>query len=359
MERVLSILQDGIDSRDHLGAQVCILRSGEVLLDAAVGENRPAAPLTSNHLLLWMSAVKPVASVAMGLLRDRGRLEFSDPVARHVPEFAANGKERVTIEHLLTHTAGFRMVANTWNGPWEEVIQRICDARLEPGWVPGEKAGYHTYTSWLVLAEIIRRLDGRMYSRFAREEIFEPLGMPDSWVGMPESAHRAYGDRIGASWDTSRQEIRPSVYGDDARACAMERPAGNGRGPLRELARFYECLRTGGAPLLARHTTSELVTRRRIGMLDHTFHHIVDFSLGFIVNSSKYGPDTVPYGYGPYASESTFGHSGNQCSCAFCDPEHELVVAWACNGMPGENRHQKRQRAINRAIYVELGLAGA
>ena len=101
----------------------------------------------------------------------------------------------------------------------------------------------------------------------------------------------------------------------------------------------------------------ELTARQRIGLFDHTFQHTLDLGLGFIVDSNRHGAGTVPYGYGRHASEATFGHSGSQSSCAFADPEHQLVVAWHCNGQPGEPRHQKRAREINSMIYEELGLA--
>jgi hypothetical protein len=65
----------------------------------------------------------------------------------------------------------------------------------------------------------------------------------------------------------------------------------------------------------------------------------------------------MPYGYGRAATRETFGHSGNQSSCAFADPGRQLVVAWCCNGMPGERKHQQRQREINNAIYQDLGFA--
>ena len=69
----------------------------------------------------------------------------------------------------------------------------------------------------------------------------------------------------------------------------------------------------------------------------------------------KYGV-RVPYSYGASSSERVVGHSGAQSSCAFMDPAHELVVAWVCNGMPGEKRHQERARLINEVIYQEAGI---
>jgi CubicO group peptidase (beta-lactamase class C family) len=83
----------------------------------------------------------------------------------------------------------------------------------------------------------------------------------------------------------------------------------------------------------------------------------MNWGLGFILNSNQYGIDTVPYGYGRHASARTFGHGGAVSSCAFCDPDRKLVVAWVCNGMTTDPAHQVRQRAINNAIYEDLDLA--
>src|SRR5204863_8448629 len=113
---------------------------------------------------------------------------------------------------------------------------------------------------------------------------------------------------------------------------------------------FYEMLLRGGAfdggRILSPQTVAAMTARHRVGMMDRTFKHIMDWGLGFIINSSQYGDPEVPYGYGEYASPHTFGHSGAQSSCAFCDPQHGLVVAWVCNGRPGEPRHLARQIAF-------------
>src|SRR5262249_9774450 len=112
---------------------------------------------------------------------------------------------------------------------------------------------------------------------------------------------------------------------------------------------------SGNESLLYRETLSEMVRRHRIGQFDQTLAHVVDFGFGFIINSQQYG-DGVPYGYGRYASPTTFGHGGSQSSQGFCDPENELVVAWLFNGRPGEGQHQRRARAFNEALYRDLGI---
>jgi CubicO group peptidase (beta-lactamase class C family) len=100
-------------------------------------------------------------------------------------------------------------------------------------------------------------------------------------------------------------------------------------------------------------TVVDLVKPHRVGMHDQTFKYPMDWGLGFILNTQR--DPMMPYGYGKHASQNTFGHSGSKSSCAFCDPHHQLVVAWVCNGMPAEEKHQARQRAINEAIYEDLG----
>jgi CubicO group peptidase (beta-lactamase class C family) len=97
-------------------------------------------------------------------------------------------------------------------------------------------------------------------------------------------------------------------------------------------------------------------SRQRVGVFDDTFRHPLDWGFGFHIDSNRYGKETTPYGYGRFCSDTTFGHSGSQSSCAFADPENDLVVAWVCNGMPGEIRHQRRARELNSAIYQDLGL---
>ncbi len=115
--------------------------------------------MTSDTLMPWFSSCKPVGAVAIAQLWERGKLDLDDHAAQFVPEFGVRGKEALTLRHILTHTAGFRVLgAAGRRATWEEVIASICDAALEPGWVPGHKAGYHLATSWYIMAEIVRRV---------------------------------------------------------------------------------------------------------------------------------------------------------------------------------------------------------
>ncbi|MGC4030819.1 MAG: serine hydrolase [Tepidisphaeraceae bacterium] len=150
---------------------------------------------------------------------------------------------------------------------------------------------------------------------------------------------------------------RPSRRRTSSTASWSPAPAQRARGPVRDLVAVYQSLLDHDERLLPAELSRQMIARQREGMFDETFKQTVDWGWGLKLDSKRYGkPET--YGYGAHASDQTFGHSGNQCGCAFADPEHQLVVAWVVNGMPGEPKHQARQEAINTAIYEDLDLAG-
>ena len=361
MPLVYDKLMSGLVEGHHVGFQLYVEMGGTVLANIAEGYARPEIPIENDSLMLWLSSGKPITAVAVGQQTEKGTLDLDTPVIHYLPEFAQGGKQDITIHHLLTHTGGFRAASIQWSGMnWAEIIGTICRARLEPGWVPGEKAGYHLATSWFILAELVRLSDGRPFSQYVREEIFERLGMSHSWIGMPSERYRSYGDRLGQMQNTSSGLVVPYPNDAEERGYTQCNPGSNARGSMKDLGQFYRMLLHGGThhgvQILQPDTVSHLTTRQRIGMVDLTFRHIMDWRLGTMINSSRYGADTVPYGFGDYASEDTFGHAGSESSTAFADPRHDLVVCWVCNGRPGTQVHHVRNRAINNAIYEDLQL---
>ena len=206
-------INNGIAENLHIGAQLYVSMEGKMIADLGIGEARSGLAMRPDHLMLWMSSVKPVTAIAIAQMWERGLLALDDPVSRHIPQFEAHGKAAITIRHVLTHTGGFPKAAYQWSSmSWEQVIEEICNAPLEAGWVPGRTAGYHVASGWYILGEIVRRLDGRPYSRYVRESIFEPLGMNDSWLGMPAEKHQAYGDRMVAMHSYVSDSERPRPF---------------------------------------------------------------------------------------------------------------------------------------------------
>src|SRR5262249_60304400 len=110
----------GTGGRLRLASRLSVSQQGGPGAAAAWAEPRPGAPLPRDPLMLWLSSTKPVPAVAIAQLWERGLLELDDPVALHIPEFAANGKEGITLRHLLTHTGGIRMLDTGWpHRSWE------------------------------------------------------------------------------------------------------------------------------------------------------------------------------------------------------------------------------------------------
>lgn len=359
LPRTLRVIDQGVADGLHVGAQLYVSRSGEVIADVARGEARAGVPMRPDSLMLWMSSVKPVMGVAIAQLWERGLLTLDDPVRRHIPKFGTKGKEAITLRHVLTHTGGFPSAAAQWSAAlWAEIIAEICDAELETGWIPGQHAGYHVSSGWYILGEVARRLDGRSFDRYVREAVFEPLGMRDSWVGMPQQRHSDYGDRIAAMHMTTGDGPIPHPFwpwAGTSEGCAMCRPGGSAWGPTRELGLFYEALLDGGRGILQPQTVEALTTRHTVGIRDRTFGVALDRGLGVVIDSKHHGPGAD--WFGRHCSPRTFGHGGFVSSVGFADPEHRLVVALVFNGMTDQARHDARMRATLDALYEDLGLS--
>src|SRR5206468_2562606 len=160
--------------------------------------------------------------------------------------------------------------------------------------------------------------------------------------------YRSYGDRIGFMHNTAGAE--PVAVGgiDGERATERCVPGGGGRGPMRQLGMLYEMLLARGAGLLRPQTVEALTAKHRVGMIDEVWGIPASWGLGLAVDM---------YAYGRHSSARTFGHGGAQSSVGFADPEHGVVCAVVCNGMPGNERHYERMRAITTALYEDLGVA--
>lgn len=345
----------------HRGAQLFVWHAGEVVADWAMGLARQGVPMTTHTLTLWRSAGKPLTAVAIAQLAARGRLDFDDPVARHLPGFEAEGKGGITVRHLLTHTAGLAGLVGSARTA-EERIERIMRMKPQRGWIPGEQAGYDAFTGWDVLGEVVQRVDGRPIDAYLREEVFGPAGMDQTRLGIDAETAEALSARIAFSYKrTDADRFEPEAHLNEEAGLVAVDAGGNVRGPVNQLGQFYLALLHGGRSpqtdhqLLSERMVEQVIDRHRVGMTDRTFGAVIDWGLGVMLNSRHHaGP--YPYDFGPHASIDAFGHGGRQCANAFADPAHHLVVAWVTNGHPGEPLHQARNHAINAAIYQDLGL---
>ena len=178
----------------EIGVQVAAYRGEEVIVDCWAGVTRKdgAEPVGPDTLFNVFSVSKAITATCVHLQADSGLIDYDAPLATYWPEFAAAGKEGVTVRHVLSHTSGvLRMppeVTPALMCDWDWMCRRI--AEMEPAFLPGSGSSYQSMTFGWLLGEIVRRTDPRHrpFGQFIREELAEPLGSTDLWFGIPDSA---------------------------------------------------------------------------------------------------------------------------------------------------------------------------
>jgi len=371
-EKVKRAIEDAITSGAELGLHVAAYHRGELVIDAWAGtaDARTGAPVRADTLFNVYSVTKAVTATALHIQAERGLVDYDAPMARYWPEFAAHGKEGVTVRHALTHRAGVPQM------PEGVTPERMCDwtwmvgaiADLEPLAPPGRHTLYQSMTFGWLIGEIVRRTDParRDFRQFVLDELCAPLGLKDLWIGIPESAEprvaimdlrtEGRGPPPAATlYARSLPEsvaLTPRVFEQSAvrRACI---PGVGGIFNARDEARFWAMLAEGGsldgARLLSNERVKSFSTMRDNGdELDPVFFGVpIPISIG----GYWLGGDRVS---GPRA----IWHPGAGGSIGWADPERRLAVAICHNRMfdavfPGD---QDPILPISRAIMTSLDL---
>ncbi|NEA86715.1 serine hydrolase domain-containing protein, partial [Streptomyces sp. SID14436] len=186
---VRAAFEENVRERQELGAAVAVTVDGSTVVDlwggwADAARTRPWERDTVVNV--WSTTKGPVALCAH-LLADRGLLDLDAPVAAYWPEFAAAGKEKVLVRHLLSHRAGLAGLREPHSleqlYDWELTTRRL--AATEPWWEPGTRSGYHALTYGHLVGEVVRRVSGLRPGTFLEREVTGPRGI-DFTIGRPE-----------------------------------------------------------------------------------------------------------------------------------------------------------------------------
>jgi uncharacterized protein YbbC (DUF1343 family)/CubicO group peptidase (beta-lactamase class C family) len=174
---------ESIRKKELPGAVVLVARRGGVVWRRAYGARAlvPAREeMTVDTVFDLASLTKVVATAtSVMILVERGKVRLGDPVSRYIPELKGEGRERITVEHLLTHRSGYAPdfdLSEQWQG-YEEMLKRLYAEPLRSA--PGARFVYSDI-NFITLGEIVRRVSGETLDAFARRNIFEPLGMKDT-----------------------------------------------------------------------------------------------------------------------------------------------------------------------------------
>ncbi|MCR6483649.1 beta-lactamase family protein [Amycolatopsis sp. OK19-0408] len=259
-EAVRDALGASLDGRD-VGASVAVFLDGEPVVDLWGGyaDAERTRPWERDTITCVWSTTKTMTALCALVLADRGVLDLDAPVAAYWPEFAAAGKEKVLVRHVLGHTSGLPV----WRAPlrtedlydWPKLTSLL--AAQPPDSAPGTVAGYHAVTQGYLIGEVVRRITGRTLGRFFAEEIAGPLGA-DFHIGLPpEHDHRVapvIPPQTRAPEIVARGPGNPPIPAEIAATEAWRRaeiPSGNGFGNARSVAAVQSVLSDGGRGLLS------------------------------------------------------------------------------------------------------------
>jgi CubicO group peptidase (beta-lactamase class C family) len=375
-EAVRDAFVENFERRGELGAACCVHHRGEKVVDLWGGIRNAATgePWEEGTMALVHSTTKGMAALAMALAHSRGLLDYEERVAAYWPEFAQQGKERVTVRQLLAHQAGLYALDERPTKALVADPDRLAAvlARQRPEWPPGERQAYHGITIGFYEGELLRRVDPahRTLGRFFQEEIATPLAL-DFYIRLPEAipdARLAPLDRsrtwrlvidfpfpLGLVAMNPRSRVRRCLEGselpemsDRVYARDQEVPAGGGVGTARAVARAYGAFATGGKELGLREETLRLLMAPPVpsahGFRDACMKVEMAFALGFAKPTARF----------PFAHSSGFGAPGSGGSFGFADPHAGIGFGYVPNRM-GTRLDDPRADALRRATYRSIG----
>jgi CubicO group peptidase (beta-lactamase class C family) len=255
-------LSRSLDTGGDIGASMAVFIDGEPVVDIWGGyaDEARTRPWERDTITNTFSTTKTMTALAALILADHGVIDLHAPVARYWPEFAAEGKDRIEVRHLLGHTAGLP----GWDEPMTlaDILDRekatALLARQAPWWEPGTTAGYHSITYGPLIGEVIRRTTGLTLTQFFAAEVAGPLGA-DFHIGVPPEADGRVSKLIQSSPRRPRDPagsfaervffnpyVTPQDSGTIPRRCC-ELGGSNGHGNARSVALVRQVLACGGA----------------------------------------------------------------------------------------------------------------
>jgi len=348
----------------HPGIQLCVRAHDRVVLDRAIGHARGNAPsdpedarrvaLTTRTPVNVFSAAKAVTAMVVHKLDEQRVLHLEDRICEFIPEFGQKGKERITVQHLLTHRAGLpnlpaeSMDLDLLARP-EKVIEVLCESELQSA--PGNLLAYHAVTGGFILAEVVRRVTGHSIREVLEKEIREPLGLEWLRYGVePRDVERVALNAVtGPPVPPPLSFLLERALGaklerivemsNDSRFLNAVVPSANVFTTARDMAAFYQCLlnegELDGVRVFDPRTVQHAINKQTGWEIDLTLMVPIGYSSGFMLGSnslSLYGWD----------HPRAFGHLGLSNIFCWADPDRDLVVALLTTGKPIVSPHVMR-----------------
>ncbi len=343
LSAVDAVVQAAIDRGEVPGAVLVVGTADGILYRKAYG-HRALKPnpisMTPDTVFDMASLTKPTATAtSIMILIERGQLKLDDRIAQHIPAFAQNGKQLITVEQLLLHRGGLTPdnSLKDYVGTRQDMIDRIHE--LPTRWEPGTTYKY-TDVGFIVLGELIQAIDGRTIDVFAKEEIFTPLKMNDTtFKPTGQLAERcAPTEFIDEKWRLA--EVH------DPRSYRLGGVAGHAGlfSTADDLARYCQMMlnqgQLDGVRILSKETFATMTTPRELYGDDNGWR-----TYGFSTHTS----DRSARG-AVFTPDSSFGHTGWTGTAYWIDPDNDLfyvLLTSRChpNGSDGQAGPIRREVA--------------
>ncbi|HUC04562.1 MAG TPA: serine hydrolase domain-containing protein [Acidimicrobiales bacterium] len=399
-EPVRTVFEDSLALFGRGGGGFAAYVDGVKVVDVWGGFAAPGTPWRRDTLAVVMSATKGMATLCAQILNDRGLLDVEATVASIWPEFAHNGKERILVRHVLTHTSGVlgfgaHRPPLQWDGTgWDDYDAIAAGFAAAPAlWEPGTRFGYHALSYGWLVGEMVRRITGSTIGTFFHHQVAQPLGL-GCFIGTPperqsdvaslvvDLAREAplvlrlflgpaqrkmrdprtlLGQAFVADGTASVMDHGPELF-NSGHLVGVEVPAGNGTAAARDLARMYAVMSMNGALDGVRVLSEDSVerfARQQIAMRDVCLDEIalpglrrrmspvVRRTLGYLMNPSFPGSSHT---FGP--NLDSYGHDGAGGQIAFCDRENRVAVGFVRSASSSSSKFSDRLIA---ALYECAG----
>jgi CubicO group peptidase (beta-lactamase class C family) len=321
LDRVVDCLAVETGQRHVTSASICVARHGRIVLHRGFGrlsEQAGAQPTEPDTVYILASISKPIVVCGLMLLVERGDVVLSDRVQRYLPEFEGEHKDKVRVWHLLSHTSGLpdQLPENTQLRRAHAPLSRFVAGALETPllYEPGKGFGYQSMGT-LLTGEIVERVTRRRLRDFLRDELFQPLGMTRTTLGLGTlRVEQTAICQTGPETEDLRSWGPNSQYWRD-----IGHPWGGIHSTTGDLAILLQAFINGGSygsTRLFSPTTVAAMTRNHNAGLD------APWGLGWALRDSL-----VWNSFGDLGSARTFGHVGATGTVAWVDPERQLLCA--------------------------------
>jgi len=351
LNHLKTVIEADVQRGHYHGAVIRVGCAGRVDLEAAIGcaDAQRELPLHTDSVFSLFSLTKAFTNMLVLRAVELGQFALTTRVADLIPEFQGAPRERATVFHLLTHTAGMPGVWTPKPDMYEDRLDELLQAACENvhGIVePGTRCDYAPVVNHVLMGELLRRTDpkGRAFRDIAREDLFEPLAMRDTSLGVRQDlrARKVVPDLRGVVPIRVRGRTQPGPYSLFEEE-ANEAPHVGACSTVADLWRFVEMLRQGGSLDGVRIVSPRMLQLARhnwTGQMHNELYRGVALRAGWEpppacigLGFSLRGEGIVHHQFGTLTSAQTFGNYGAGSTMFWVDPELDLSFVCLTTGL--------------------------